>query len=685
MDGTVSRAYNDSGTDYSNQTKETWVDDINALDMVNGVLGAVQGSGYENFVNAGPYKALVKQVGKAEQSQSGSTTSSTTSENLMEMTLDVTRASNFAPMIVKIWVEENQGPGNKPMLIRGYFEVTEGVSTQYPYGVMEAHFSGKQLNNDGTEGDEVFNMAMSINADDDGNVLIQFNESCDEGNFQKISKVRAVAASDFSTGKAYSYEYEYDSNWMAEASETTSYVAFNADYFKIEENDNPEKVYDKNDLAHRVFRYKLFNKDTGAKVTRSSGFPIQLASGEYAYVGYWGLWAPYGVTVASGATVTKVETGEEYTVFKVGGKLKEHTQAEITLGDLAGVEMCYWNNGDYIITWDGTNFNKIGERDQNTGQIEYQDLGAVTFSNDWEGAWCETLRAWLPLGAADAAAGGTLTDLSVVKYHQEETVTPAKAQELNGGADLPLYYWGYAPSAPIDQTGIDNAATDEQTYWSNPTEVDYTFDVTNLVLKDGEGDAVTIGTELDLSNSIYQWGLHMCPLTTLGPDNYDSGTFWEIHNETTYYSWETGPNEWNQFVTVKDSNSQYVAFDAPLRFTYTHSTAKDLNGDATYDGKTFNIDYDGFELHLPWEFDATTNEWQPVISLKDGTVLGTDYVVKATEEALFMKEAGAGEGSSVVIDTSILPPTLQYDSTKTALVGALPANAELKVIKGEVI
>jgi hypothetical protein len=117
-----------------------------------------------------------------------------------------------------------------------------------------------------------------------------------------------------------------------------------------------------------------------------------------------------------------------------------------------------------------------------------------------------------------------------------------------------------------------------------------------------------------------------------------------------------------------------------------NSTANDLNGDATYDGKKFNIEYDGSELHIPWEFDATVDEWLPVISLKDRTTLDTDYVVKATEEALFMQEASDPSlAISLTIDTTIAPPTLAYDASKTTLVGALPTDAELKVIKGELL
>ena len=129
---------NDSGTDYSSAVKHSWVDDTDALDMVNDILGVVKDTGYAHFVNQGAYKALVRQAGESQQSQSGGSATSTTTEQLMEIYVEVSRASNTAPMIVKVWVEEEDGPGDHPMLIRGFFTVTQGVSDTYPYRVMTA-------------------------------------------------------------------------------------------------------------------------------------------------------------------------------------------------------------------------------------------------------------------------------------------------------------------------------------------------------------------------------------------------------------------------------------------------------------------------------------------------------------------------------------------------------------------
>ena len=683
------RAFDDSGTDYDNQTKDSWIDDTDALDMVNDILGVVQDTGYENFINAGPYKALVRKVDENEQSQGGTSTTSTTTESLMEIIVDVNRTNNDAPMIVKVWVYAEDGPGGSVMLIRGYFTVTAGVSTTYPYGKMVAHFKGTKLDANGDEvsGDPLFTMAMSVDSDQSGNVVIQFADvgEEDEGGNTYVweERARIVAKHDLSEGNAYIYEKETD--WgTGLPEEEVFYFAFNEDYFKYQEDGEPDvTVLDKNDLIHKVFRYKLFNADTGAKVTRNSGFPVRLAGGQYAYVGYYGLWAPHGIEISHGDTVTHAESGEEYTVFRAGGKLTEHTQTSILLDDLDGVEISVWDSNsskDLIVVWNSTDvrFYKIGERSQQTGQITYYDepFTQYSFDNEWDGGWCEALRAYLPLGRTTPANG------DIVNYHTETTVDPQTV------TNLPLYFWGFALDAPIDQTDIDNAPTDEATYWAGPpTEKQYTFNATSMLLEDVDGDDVIIGADLDLETTVYQHGYHLGPLTTDG--DYTDADCWSIYDDATYYYWATGPNDWNQFTTVKDTDDNYEVFDAPLHLSYTHTTANDINGVSTYDGKKFNLDYDGFELHIPWEFNEDEEEWQPLMNLKDGVSMrgddGNDYVVKAVEEALVMAEVAGADPAPELLIEEIDPPNLTYDSEKTDLVGAVPADVELKVIKGELI
>jgi hypothetical protein len=692
-------AYNDAGTDYANQTKNSWVDDTDALDMINTVLGVVKDTGYASFVNQGAYKALVRSVDDSKQAGSGSDTTSTTTEQLMEIYVNVTRASNSDPMIVKIWLEVPNGPEDLPMLVRGYFTVSQGVSVTYPFGVMSAHFKGNALQTDGSEGAEVMNMALSVSADN-GQVILEnvddeFNGSIAQPMRQR--RVQVVANADVTEGNAYVMGKERDHNsGVYPTSWDTQQIAFDSQYFKVSDNIG-DTFYTKDNLKHRIFNYKLFNAATGAKIELSSGFPIQTAAGKHGYVGYYGLWAPYGTTISTGDTVSDMD-GNDYTVFRSVGKLTKHTKSSMGLGALNGVELyksaCDMNGcQDTVVTWDSANskFIKLGYRDNTNGQIVYyvdgvdSEFQQETTFQQWEGAWCESLRAYLRLGNLyqydqTNHATATPSDASTVFYHAEETVDPSTA------ANLTLYTWEYTLDMPINQTGVTNYDTAMNNYWQNPppTEKTFYFNATTMMLTDGSNPA-TLGDLNIPEYSMLNGGYHIGPMTTIHYYTNQSPYLWQANEAQTYYSWNTGSNDWNQLVTVKDSGGDFVSFEPPISFSYTHSAANDVNSVGTQEGKTFRLEYDGFSVMIPWNYDKTTDEWEPQINIKDGTLMGPDdaYVIKATDEALVMAEIS--DPGITFPSNNVGEPTLTYDATKTALVGAVPTTAQLKVIKGEPI
>jgi hypothetical protein len=689
-------AYNDAGTDYTNAVKRAWVDDTDALDMINTILGVCNETGYSNFVNQGPYKALVRDNDENQESQSGGGTTSTTTESLMEISVDVTRASNSAPMIIKIWLYVN-GPGDTPMLVRGYFTVSEGVSDQYPYGVMEAHFKGNLVEN----GIEVMQMALSVNAED-GNVVIENIDDEGGGDYESHRKVRVVANADVTQGNAYvsDQETDWESGLLPDA--TISQIAFNENYFKAT-IDDVSTVYAKVDLSHRVYRYKLFDAETGTETTRNSGFPIEFETQtgtQNGYVGYYGLWTNNNTTLAHGATVTDM-TGTEYTVFRAAGKLTKHTASNMPLSDLDGIELsksaCDESGcSDQIVVWesDSDSFITLGARDQSNGQIVYYvdgvdaDYHAVVTFEQWEGAWCEALKAYLRLGSLYFDENGDATnptDASTVYYHTEQTLSPSEAE------DLILYTWSFTLDLPIDQDVIDGANAAQNAYWSSQSQKTLYFDAETMMLYvDAEHTTPVTMTDLDLnlSGTNFQWGYHIGPLTTALYYSDHSPFHWQANDADVYYTWNTGADQWNQYVSVVDADGDFAAFDPPLSFSYTHATEYDANGDATHDGKKFRIEYDGFSLNMPWAFDGESGEWTPLINIADGTQLtdseSNTYVIKGLEEALIMSVV-ADPSDITFEEEEVGAPTLEYDATQTALVGAVPADVALRVIKGEVI
>jgi hypothetical protein len=693
-------AWDGSASDYTNEVKHSWVQDTDALDMINTVLGVVKDTGYAGFVNKGAYKALVRNVDDSKQAGSGSDTTSTTTEQLMEIYVNVTRASNDDPMIVKIWLQVPSGPDDKPMLVRGYFTVTQGVSDEYPFGVMTAHFKGNTLNTDGSEGNQVMKMALSVNAEN-GQVVLENvdDESAPDGTMMRQQRVQVVANADVTEGNAFvmGRERDHDSGNMPDFSEQE--IAFNPQYFK-KTVDGTDHFFSKDNLKHRVFNYKLFDATNGDKIELSSGFPIETAGGQHGYVGYYGLWTPTGVSIANGDTVTDLD-GNSYTVFRSTGKLTKHTKSSMLLGDLDGVEMYKSvcdpdpNIGcqDTAVTWDSASghFIKLGFRNQN-GQIVYyaaddpQYQAAVTFQQ-WEGAWCESLQAYLRLGDLYFNSNGspaTPSDTSTVYYYAEQTLDPSTATNLT------LHTWEFSMD-PIDQDAVNNYNQNFNNYWGGtPTEKTFTFDAVTMMLYDHNNDPVTLDGLTIAQDSMLNNGYHIGPLTTDAYYLDHSPYIWQANEADTFYSWNTGTDPWNQLVTVKDSNGDFVHFDPPKSFAYTHSTDNDLNHSDTnpspQDGKTFRLEYDGFSVQIPWNYDPATDQWKPLINIKDGTLMGPngdDYVIKGTDEALVMAEV-----SDPGVDfpaNAVGEPSLTYDATKTALVGDVPTTAQLKVIKGDVL
>jgi len=114
----------------------------------------------------------------------------------------------------------------------------------------------------------------------------------------------------------------------------------------------------------------------------------------------------------------------------------------------------------------------------------------------------------------------------------------------------------------------------------------------------------------------------------------------EAHSElSVFYTWETGPNQWNQFTALKDADGNVLEFQPPLQVQYEHKVYGHK-----YDGVTFNLEYSGFgNLHgipgacIDMDTGAPTTcgpdtRWVPEFTIPDGSEAdeGTNhYLIKA--------------------------------------------------------
>ena len=154
-----------------------------------------------------------------------------------------------------------------------------------------------------------------------------------------------------------------------------------------------------------------------------------------------------------------------------------------------------------------------------------------------------------------------------------------------------------------------------------------------------------------------------------GPMLTDAGAIGQVSDlwdQEVFYTWETGPNDWNRLTTLVDSQNNYVDFEPPVQFNYVHTRAQDANGSQEFQGKTFQLEFAGSgQLHgIPHEGvdtdgDGNDDRWYPVFNLKDGTLVGpaNEYVVRAVEveQRLAVNEAGCDQLDLSGADALTLP------------------------------
>jgi hypothetical protein len=263
-------SYDDGGRDHSPAAGHTRLDDGDVLDMVNSMLGMIGHSGYAGFVNQGPYTAMARRVDEGRQSRSGDKTISAPADHLMGIYLEVTRSSNSAPMIVKVWVEDKAGPGDGSMLIRGCFSVTHGVSAAYPYGVFFASVKGTLLASDGNPDADLFTMAVSVGS---GGGKVVFK------NVENGRKNEVAANTSMTEGHVYVNEAQTVGDSAGLQSTANRRVALDAGASLSTEECRDPVFYARDYLQCRVSRYPLFDADPGADVTRNPDFPFEAAGG----------------------------------------------------------------------------------------------------------------------------------------------------------------------------------------------------------------------------------------------------------------------------------------------------------------------------------------------------------------------------------------------------------------------
>lgn len=710
-------AYSDEGTDYSNAKVHKFTEEssLELLETVNMILGFMEQSKATEFLNEGNYTALVQD--NTQEKESSNDGKSGTTQKLIPMTLNVTgRTSPTEPMYVKLWMDMEDGFEGQAMRVVGSIEVTKGVSDIYPLGKFLFNFSGYPLDVNTSSiigSNPMMNGVLQVDKGAyNGQVEVQFKQDIDSNvdgavdfpeelsmNIQ-MTDVDTNVSDEFPAGH---FEYEKQGRGVAYAKgmswddctqenctpQMKEYeITFSNEGYKVRPasesgtSTTGEKTVDKSSKNYTVYRYGVFSESNGSKLENFSGFPFRTDGNKFGYASYYGIWSE--TPLEAGTGVTQEGTSNNYTIVKSPGKLHKHTKTGVTLSKIAGTKL-YLDN--YVITWNGSDFIVLGTQGD-MGEIDTSTslLNKSVFSEDYNntaGGVQEWTKAWSEALNAPIAIKSTYANDTNVTYHQQEVVS---------GVDLNLTSFSFQ-RINTDNPSVQSPVLELDENDSNFTiGRSYHFDGGSMMLIDlNASDAnVTIDfSATNLQGTPYEYGIRMEPMVTneLAGD-YNQTNFWTASDADVYYSWEIGQEEWNQFTGLKDVNGTIVKFDPPIIFGYEHTQANDMNDDASNEG-FYSLEYDGSNLNVPWEFDATNNNWNPKINIDFNTTVtheSTNYVIKPLDIRVNLGDDTEGVTNSLVYDDSrngYAGP--EHNATIIELIKDSKPDAAVSVIKGECV
>lgn len=700
-------------SDYNKDQTNVYVNEKagEAFKTVNMILCMVDQTKYADMVNKDFYKAMVNSAvcqGNDDASNSGSSsqgdTSASSAPSYDIWTVKSERASSTSDQILTAYVHMAKGgPNNEPMTVHARMTISEGKSDTNPLGIFTMNYKGYM---DASPGSVVMKGILKTERDTTGKVVIKFAEK--EGPSSTPTRnVKAAYLKDDTakTGQGSAYMYEN----YGQLNEGSINFAYNDSLFKrVNPTTGQGPCLDRKHFETSAWRYGLYDATSGSRATLTGGFPINTkadGSGSFGYLGYYGLNLPPGTpALADGATVYKKvwsngsETTTPYTIYVRGGKLKKHTRSVITLKDIKNIPLegniptpgsNMMGNTINRITWgdDGKLAIRATGTMSQTGPMVWTDLttpiAIETLALPWNNlslysqslggqvniqmSGCTPVDQFNPgLGFTCAAPTG---DTQVV-FFKESAVYPTDT------APATLACYDNCPKA--GSTGIDGTSQQTMTYAMSfdPTannRHDYTF--SDMLLMDGNYSAILLTAPAG-----QPWGFNSGALfdpnsTNMAllacdwdPNQTCGWKAWSVLNE--FYTWETGPNPWNQFTAAKNG-STFVKFDPPWQVAYVHSQTDSSAYDYKYNGTKFFLQYSGFgdlqgipgkcvNPNDPSQVVADCSQpglrWVPEFTIPaDSTVTAnsTTYLVKPLDVEQRMKKITVAGACSALIPTDM--------------------------------
>ncbi len=748
------RNFDSAGTDYTTdkQHAHVWHPALEPVESVNNILCFIGQLKADEMLNQGDYVALIDKdrcdKGSGGQSSSGDQSSGADqATSFVTAIANASRANNTSPMIVNMWVPEmtmGDEDGNTAM-IKAHIIVTEAPTSSNPYG--QFHISFGMFNDEAVAIDQG-ELVSSVNADGKSQITLidSMTEVLDEiegiDSVTVTFKQRAsiVAEGDGSQGVAVTQQTitgledidlpeEMDNQF-------NSYgyaITYNSDHVKISKGDSfanltegsSQTCLNRNDFNEAVWRYNLYDKNSGERVELNSGFPFRYEtnrdSGVFdgrGHVGYWGVWAERNATLENGQTIKKESfgdhsaNGEEYTVVTAPGKLVKQTVTALAVTELDGIDFNYYDNSlgetDYnqwVVNYvsdgsDGAGFYKIagmtyGGENSPPQQTAIETPIKLTLSDDFD-----ALHMWSQqLGGAVTWHNGAEN----ITYFAEEFVDGDETglEELFAGG-LPtatLFCYDNCPKGTLELSDLSSYDSPFDSPLRNAmggavTPIQYTFSRTGdnafTLVKTSGDEPIVLATGItseQLQQTMHSWGLRSGNMVTTPLE--DPRDIYNLPENSVVYRWETGLEAWNHMTILKQGDTA-ITFDKPLELRYVHTEENDRSSNSMvasrFAGQTFLLNYGGPgqlwgipSRAVGAEGENISGEhfrYYPAFNLADGVLLGANnqYVVKAIDiEQKMVRDLGACK--SLNFDGLIEPPTA-VSSSYDVSIGDVPDVAD---------
>jgi hypothetical protein len=746
-----------SGSDYNTDQTNVYVQErsVEMFGTINEILCMIGQTKYEEMLNKGPYTAQIDEnqcsSNKGDASQAGqesaNQSSGATAPKYELWTVESKRVDDNSPQILTAWIHQEASEHEPAQIISAKVVITEGKSAANPYGIFTINFRANLVSDPSVLS---FKGILKSERDpaDPNRILLKFVDGTPAGAPEpREEAVTLNKNADGASGSGTGYRKE---TWMENGTPVTRQfnfdIAYDNDYFLRKDvvNAVPDVCLDRNSFDMSAWRYGLYDAATGARVSRNSGFPIKFGN-YYGNVGYWGLWLPNNVTLNNGDTVYKhnyqTNTDTPYTVFIAKGKLKKHTKKNFTLDDIKNIPLDYreqipgsMSEGtNFRVVWDGLNFVKKASMPSNcSGNCTWADIATlptptVNFSQvQWSelNFWSQALggQVRVPLGTVSTPCtyvtsttgpGYTScpapTGATNVVFFQEDIIYP-------NDTTVPASFACYDNCPKAGSTGINPMDSNYPTWDQNTGQSmshTYIFNTSSMLMMDGANPVIASTT-----STMNQWGYmsgalvdpNTANLATLLDCNWDGDNNPTTQPQTcgwkaqsafdVFYTWETGPNNWNQFTAVKDSAGAFVTFEPPLQVEYVH-VQSDVNArDYKYNGAKFSLEYSGFgELHgipatcVNMDTGAIIScdqggqgipvRWVPEFFIPAGSSLQSGaYIAKPLEMEQRMRQSDGCAGAGLVPQSYTLPLIAEWQDPD---IGAEPSVTVAPAVVGGVL